>query len=245
LSGAYDFPIKGFIETSFIDWKHQLSSVMFCGGCNFRCPFCHNSDLVLRHEALVEVPLSYIDDTLHRFRKWTERVVITGGEPTIHNSLFWMVERLKERRFMVKLDTNGSNPRVVRRLVREGLVDFVAMDVKGPIPRYDRWCGVDVDTAKIEETISLLMENAVDYEFRMTLVPFLHTEDDAYEVAEYLRGAKRFFVQDFIPRNTLNPAYADVKAHLPEKMQAIREQVAAIMQHAKIPDSIQRQDGLR
>ena len=120
MSGAYDFPIKGFIETSFIDWKHQLSSVIFCGGCNFRCPFCHTADLVLRHGALVEVPLSYIDDTLHRFRAWTERVVITGGEPTIHESLFWMIERLKERRFMVKLDTNGSNPRVVRRLVREG-----------------------------------------------------------------------------------------------------------------------------
>jgi pyruvate formate lyase activating enzyme len=172
LSIAAKFPLKGFVETSFIDWKGRLSSVLFCGSCNFRCPYCHNRDLVLRAEQMEDVPFEYIILTLRKYRQWVENVVVTGGEPTIHMSLFHLLGRLKEEGMHVKLDTNGSNPSVLKGVVSEGLIDSIAMDVKGPVSCYDKWCGTAVDCTKIEESVGFIMGGSLDYEFRMTVVPF-------------------------------------------------------------------------
>jgi anaerobic ribonucleoside-triphosphate reductase activating protein len=147
------FPVKGFIETSFLDWKDHLSSVFFTGGCNFRCPFCHNSDLVLNHDRLLDIPEEQILGNLRKFRKWIDRVVVTGGEPTLQKGLPVFAERLKREGYKVKLDTNGSHPEVIKDLVSAGLIDCIAMDIKGPITGYDRWCGTTVDRDKIEESI--------------------------------------------------------------------------------------------
>jgi len=210
-SEVHKFPIKGFIETSFLDWKGELSSVIFFAGCNFRCPFCHNSDLVLNWDNLEDVHLEYIILTLRKFKQWVNRVVITGGEPTIHMGLFSVLGYLKREGMLVKLDTNGSSPSALRGLVSEGLIDYIAMDVKGPIDRYEQWCGVDVDKRKIEESVRFIMEGAVPYEFRMTVVPQLHHEDDVYHVAEYLRASDKFFLQEFKPRKCIAPAYLNVQ----------------------------------
>lgn len=234
MSPQYKFPIKGFIETSFLDWPGKLASVVFTGGCNFRCPFCHNSDLVLSHTKMPSIPNQHVMATLRRFKKWVNRVVVTGGEPTLQPGLPHFLQSLKENGFLIKLDTNGSNPELLKVLAGKGLIDYVAMDVKGPLARYDRWCGVNVDIGKIEESIKFLLEGSIDYEFRMTLVPFLHREQDAYDVAEEIRPARRFVVQTFIPRNTLNPAYTQVKPFTPDKMTAIRETVRYIMGHATV-----------
>ncbi len=234
LSILPDFPVKGFIETSFIDWKGQLASVLFSGGCNFRCPFCHNRNLVLRPQSMEDIRFDYILGRLKKFRKWVERVVVTGGEPTMHKSLVKAVETLKKQGLKVKLDTNGSRPDVVKGLVDEGLVDYIAMDVKGPLDAYARWCGCRVDRKKIRESIDFVLEGRVDYEFRMTLVPFLHREEDAYQVAREIRPARRFFLQEFVPRETLNEKYASIKPFSPEKMKAIREAVSTILENAPI-----------
>jgi pyruvate formate lyase activating enzyme len=234
LSPQYSFPIKGFIETSFIDWPGNLASVAFTGGCNFRCPFCHNSDLVLSHTRMPSIPSRHVVGTLRRFEKWVNRVVVTGGEPTLQPGLPHFLERLKKSGFLVKLDTNGSNPAIVKDLVDKGLIDYVAMDLKGPVARYDRWCGVHVDRENIEESIRLLLEGRVEYEFRMTLVPFLHREQDAYDAAEEIKQARRFVIQTFIPRNTLNPAYTQVKPFTPDKMAVIRATVRYIMGNAEV-----------
>jgi len=208
--------------------------VLFSGGCNFRCPFCHNSSLVLLHQSMSEVPMDYIMQRLAKFRKWIERVVITGGEPTVHQGLPQVVEMLKKRGLKVKLDTNGSNPEVIKGLVAGGLVDYIAMDVKGPLDAYQRWCGVSVDEERIRESIAFILEERVDYEFRMTLVPFLHREEDALEVAEEIKGARRFFLQEFVPRDTLNPKYAHIRPFSIEKMKTMREKVAAVLEHAQV-----------
>jgi pyruvate formate lyase activating enzyme len=232
LSIPPDFAVKGFIETSFIDWKEQLASVIFTGGCNFKCPLCHNRGLVLHPQSIRNIPFDHITARLHKFRKWIERVVITGGEPTMQKGLGKAVEILKKKGLKIKLDTNGTHPEVVKKLVKENMIDYIAMDVKGPIESYDRWCGVSVNKEKIRQSIEFILEGNVDYEFRMTLVPFLHREQDAYEVAEYLKSARRFFIQDFVPRDTLNPRYAAVSPFSPDKMSAIREAVADIMEDA-------------
>ncbi|HOE17541.1 MAG TPA: anaerobic ribonucleoside-triphosphate reductase activating protein [Syntrophorhabdaceae bacterium] len=226
---AYNVPIRGFLETSFIDWKGCLSSVLFTGGCNFRCPFCHNPELVLHHSEMEEIPLERVIFTLRKYKKWLHGIVITGGEPTIHKDLFRMIGRIKSEGVKVKLDTNGSSPIVLKGLVAEGLIDYVAMDVKGPVDRYKRWCGVDINTKKIEESIRFILEGTVEYEFRMTVVPFLHREVDVYNTAEYIRHAKRFTIQEFRPHNTLDPSYADIKPFSPDKIAKIRENVEQIM----------------
>ena len=234
LCAPSDFPIKGLIETSFIDWKSHLASVLFSGGCNFRCPFCHNADLVLRPDSLNDVPFDHILGRLRKFRKWVKRVVLTGGEPTLHEGLARTAEILKEHGAMVKLDTNGSRPDVVKALVRAGLVDYIAMDVKGPLGAYERWCGCHVDEGKIRESIDFILEGRIDYEFRMTLVPFLHRERDAYQTALEIKPARRFFVQEFVPRNTLDERYERVRPFSPEKMRNIRERVASILDNAPV-----------
>ena len=231
---GHGLPIKGFIETSFLDWKDHLSSVVFMGGCNFRCPFCHNSDLVLNHARMHDIPEEQIQANLRRFKKWIDKVVITGGEPTLQKGLAPFAERLKADGYQVKLDTNGSHPEVVKELVKNGLVDCIAMDIKGPTQVYERWCGTNVDRDKIEESIDFIMEGHVDHEFRMTVVPFLHKESDVYEAAGRVRGARRFTVQAFVPRNTLNPAFANVKPFSPDRMMKIRQQVESIIQDAQV-----------
>ncbi len=225
-------PIKGFIETSFIDWKGKLSSVIFTGGCNFRCPYCHNSGLVLDPGQFPDVPMDHLFLTLKKYRNWVDRIVITGGEPTIHSGLLPFVRRLKDAGMEIKLDTNGSNPSAVRDIVKEGLVDYIAMDMKGPVGEYRRWCGVEVSAADIEESIDFILEGNVDYEFRMTVVPFLHREEDVYRAAERVRAAKRFFIQEFKPTGTLNPAFSQIKPFSPGKTARIKENVAQILRSA-------------
>jgi pyruvate formate lyase activating enzyme len=229
LCEASEFPIKGFIETSFIDWKGHLASVLFSGGCNFRCPYCHNRDLVLRHTEMEDIPLEHVIVTLRKYRRWVDRVVVTGGEPTIHMNLLNVIWNIKKEGMLVKLDTNGSAPATIKGLVNEGLVDYLAMDIKGPIDRYKRWCGVDTNTRKIEESVQFIMEGKVDYEFRMTVVPFLHKEKDVYEAAEYVKAAKRFYIQEFKPNNTLDPSLSDISLFSSEKMERIRQNVSEIL----------------
>jgi len=211
-----------------------LAAVLFTGGCNFRCPFCHNGRLVLRPHLIHDVPFDYILNRLQKFRKWIERVVITGGEPTLQKGLPDALSLLKSKGFKVKLDTNGSRPDVMRSLVMDGVIDFVAMDVKGPLEGYNRWSGIDVNKGAIRESIDFLLEGHVEYEFRMTLVPFLHKEHDAYQVAEEISPARNFFLQDFVPRNTLNPKFASIRPFTPEKMKSVRETVRCILDNAPI-----------
>lgn len=227
---APDCPaVKGFIETSFVDWKGNLSSVLFLGGCNFRCPYCHNKDLVLNPAGFEDMPIEYIIATLRKYRDWVDKVVVTGGEPTLHMNLFGLIGLLKTEGMKVKLDTNGSNPSVVKGLVNDGLIDSISMDVKGPLDRYSRWCGINVDARKVEESIEFIRGCGLDYLFRMTVVPFFHREEDVYSVARYLRGAKDFVIQSFRPDVTLNAAFSRIRPFSPEKMAQIKANVSDIM----------------
>ncbi len=230
-SRAPDCPaVKGFLETSFVDWKGHLAFVVFLGGCNFRCPFCHNRDLVLNPGGFEDVPLEYLVATIRKYKAhWIDKIVITGGEPTIHKNLFTLIGLLKTEGLSIKLDTNGSNPSILKGLVNDGLIDCIAMDVKGPLDRYSRWCGSQIDEEKIRESIDFIMECGVDYYFRMTVVPFLHQEDDVYTVATELQGSKDLIIQTFRPDITLNPAYEGIKPFSPDKMARIKENVSDIM----------------
>ena len=214
--------IKGFLETSFLDWPGKLCSVIFLPHCNFRCPYCHNHPLVSHPERYPSIPFEDILDRLRSFRDWIDGVCITGGEPTLHVDLPLLIREIKRNGFLVKLDTNGSNPQVLEDLIKAEEIDFVSMDVKAPLDpfSYRRSIGLSIDLNLILRSIEILKKGKVEYQFRMTVVPGLHREEDIETLGDQLRVGKRFVLQNFNPENPLDPS---LKAILPYDQKILKE----------------------
>lgn len=223
--------VKGFLEVSFTDWPGEVASVLFLPGCNFRCPFCHNYPLWCDPQRFEDVPLEYVFYKLESQREWIDGVCITGGEPTLHKGLKDLICSLKEKGFKVKLDTNGSNPEVLKMLMEEGLLDFVAMDVKAPLDpfSYRKATGVMVDMEKIWESIKLLKEGHVPYLFRITVVPSLHTEEDLLLLAHQLSGSRKLLLQNFNPTNAFDPSLRQQVPHPVEYLKELQKKVDSIV----------------
>jgi pyruvate formate lyase activating enzyme len=223
--------IKGFLETSFLDWPGKLCSVLFLPRCNFRCPYCHNHLLVLHPERFASIPLKEVLSRLQSFRGWIDGVCITGGEPTLARNLLHLIHELKEHGFSVKLDTNGSNPHILETLVKNREIDFVAMDVKAPLDTfsYRRSTGISLDLGLILKSIELLKREEVEYVFRMTVVPGLHREEDIKRLGEELRAGRRFILQNFNPENPLDPSLRDVAPYDPNVLKAIEREVQGMI----------------
>jgi len=203
--------IRGLQKLSLIDYPGKIACTVFLAGCNFRCPFCHNVDLVLKPEKLPKIEQDEFFSFLEKRKDWLEAVCITGGEPTIHSELPEFVKKIKEKGFLVKLDTNGSNPSMLSLLLRENLLDYVALDIKAPLDEknYSKATGIEISAEmleKIKETISLLEKSKIKHEFRITVVPTLHTEKELLKIAKQLNdyGIKKFTLQQFF-NATLNP----------------------------------------
>jgi len=217
--------IKGIIETSFVDWDGNIVCTLFLPGCNFRCGFCFNHELVLEPEKLEDVPRSYVRSYLRSNSDFLDGVCITGGEPTLHRveELCRMVRELGLR---VKLDTNGSNPEKLRSLIDAGLVDFIAMDVKAPLSAesYSAVAGVSVDVSRVRESISLIASE-VEHEFRTTVVPGVHGEAEIEAIARSLAelGAERYVLQKFIPELAMDASLRHLKPMSDEQMNALVE----------------------
>lgn len=201
--------IKGFIETSFVDWPGRLTAVLFLPGCNFRCPYCHNADLALGGRGLPTWPFPSILECLKELSGWVDGVCITGGEPTLHSYLPELFTVFKRQGFKTKLDTNGSNPEMLERLINESLVDYVAMDVKAPLNRfsYAECTGVVPPLENIQKSMNVLIKGDIPYQFRTTILPKLHTIHDVLRLAEQLRGAMDYRLHNFNPGRTLDPSF--------------------------------------
>ena len=200
--------IRGFLETSFLDWDGKISSVIFLPFCNFNCPFCNNRILVKTPEILPEVKLERIIKFIAERRDFIDGVVISGGEPTIHG---WLPELITKLPCPVKLDTNGTNPAMLKELLDKKMLAYVAMDIKAPLDeRYSVAAGVAVDLHKIRASVKLLMASGIDYEFRTTVIPTLHQEEETLEIAKKLAGAKRLVLQQFMPVDTLDEKYKKI-----------------------------------
>jgi pyruvate formate lyase activating enzyme len=220
--------IKGFVDVSLVDWDGKVSSVVFLPHCNMRCPYCYNSTLVLHPETMPTVPFEEIENYLKKNLGWIDGVVITGGEPTIHVDLPDLCSKIKKLGFLVKMDTNGTNPSMVKRLIDEGLVDYVAMDVKAPLTetKYSKACGVNAKNLleRIEETINVLLKLGVEHEFRTTVVPTLHEKSDIEEMCQKIKGCKKYALQNFKGDvETINPKYKGLKPFTNEEMKIFLE----------------------
>ncbi len=200
--------IGGVQRFSLIDYPGKICAVVFTQGCNFRCSYCQNPELVepglfsLREP----VPEEEVFAFLERRRGKLDAVVVTGGEPTLQPDLTDFVRRVKELGFLVKLDTNGSKPVALKKVVEEEQIDYIAMDVKAPLERYREVTNSGVDPAKIKQSIGLIMNSRVDYEFRTTVVKSQLDKRDISEIGRLVRGSKRFVLQRFVPGKVLNPS---------------------------------------
>jgi pyruvate formate lyase activating enzyme len=199
--------LLGVTETSLVDWDGCVSSVLFFGGCNLRCPFCYNSELARDDPGLEEIAWPDVAAMLKRKRRFLDGVVLLGGEPMLHPEVFDLCRTIKDIGLKVKVDTNGCFPYPLQRLIELELCDFVAMDVKAPLDdTYRKAAGVDVDLAVIRRSIRLLMESGIDYEFRTTLVPGLVDADNVARIGEAVKDARRLTLQCYIPDGAASPA---------------------------------------
>jgi len=217
--------IKGFIDISLVDWDEKVSSTIFLANCNMRCPFCYNVPLVLHPEKLRTIPFEKIAEYLERNREWVDGVVITGGEPTIHKDLPSLCERIKKLGFQVKIDTNGTNPTLTQELISKELVDYIAMDIKAPLEQSKYYSVVGVDTPdllnKIVETINILQDSQIDYEFRTTVVPTIHKEKDIEEICQEIKNCKKYVIQNYkTDVETINQNFRNLKPFSQEELKA-------------------------
>ncbi len=190
--------LAGLQKLTLLDFPGHVACTVFTTGCNLRCPFCHNSELVLPERK----PLLMDEEDFFSFLKKRtgilEGVCVTGGEPLLQQDIAGFLRRIKDLGFSVKLDTNGCFPTVLRSLVEEGLVDFVAMDIKNSPARYGQTAGIpDLDLTPIRESVAFLLSGAVDYEFRTTVAAQFHDEDSFRDIARWIAGAKRYALQEF------------------------------------------------
>lgn len=214
--------IKGFIETSFLDWDGLLSSVIFLPYCNFHCPFCHNWQVVEEPETIEDVEWEVIKKYLIGKKGWIDGIVITGGEPTIYPQLELLLRAIKSLGYKIKLDTNGYNPSSLEELCRKELLDYIAMDIKAPLDeRYEVASGVKgLELNMLRESISFLLEGKIDYEFRTTLVPSLITAEEIKEIGEAISGAKKWVLQDYQPQAAREKAFRFVQPYSKEEVES-------------------------
>ncbi len=211
--------IKGFQRTSLVDFPGNIVSTVFLAGCNFRCHFCHNPELVFDDVSLKRIPEETVMDELSGRKRFIDGVCVTGGEPTIHDDLPYFLENIKAMGFKVKLDTNGTNPRMLKRLIDCGVVDYVAMDIKSSIEGYPGCVNANVDTRSILKSIDILRNSGIDYEFRTTVVPGLFDLSVLKSICGSILGAKNYFLQQFSSGIKLvNPEYSDAEPFSEEQL---------------------------
>ena len=223
--------ISGLQKMTLLDFPGKVACTVFLQGCNFRCPFCHNSGLLSGNEPDLMTAEELLD-FLKKRQGILDGVCITGGEPTLQPGLPDLLKAIKAMGYAVKLDTNGSRPEIMKQLVADGLVDYVAMDIKNSPARYGETCGgIDI-LPQVKQSAALLMEGQVDYEFRTTLVRPLHCADDLAAIGQWLQGAKRYFLQQFIDSGDL--IGTGLSAFSAEEMEVMRQAVLPYIENTAL-----------
>lgn len=217
--------IGGFQKTSLLDYPDRISAIVWTSGCSFRCPFCYNKKLALGTAELF--PQDEILSYLTKRKNLLEGVVISGGEPLLQDDIADFIKKIKSLGFLVKIDTNGDFPEKLDELLEQQIVDYVAMDIKAPMKKYNEISGVEVDLSKIEASINLIKTKAPAYEFRTTFVPNLLTKKDIVKIAEWLKSAEVYFLQQF---KVIKPL---VSSHLEETIPYPRDYVYETLEAIK------------
>lgn len=226
--------ISGLQKLTLLDYPGRVACTVFTGGCNFRCPFCHNAPLVLPERLAQDTDEEQVLAFLRKRTGILDGVAITGGEPLIHKEIPSFLEKVKALGFSIKLDTNGSFPEMLESVVKAGLVDRVAMDIKNCPEKYAETIGLkDFDIAPVERSKSFLMECGIDYEFRTTVVKGIHTEESLLGAAEWIAGAKEYYLQQFKDSGDVI-AIDGLSAYDEKEMHALADAVARFVPSVKV-----------
>ncbi len=199
--------IGGLQKFSMIDYPGKVSAIVFTTGCNFRCGFCHNPELVQPDQFPEPIPVEEVLSFLESRKGKLDAVSITGGEPTIHADLPDFMATIKEMGYLVKLDSQGTNPAMLEQIIARKLVDYLAMDIKGPLDRYEEITNMPVNLDDIKRSIKLLMTSGIPYEFRTTIVKEQLSPEDITKLLETIKGAQQYYLQKFIPTKANNPDF--------------------------------------
>ena len=215
--------IKGLQKASLVDYPDRIVATIFLPGCSMRCPFCYNRDLVLIPNKIPNISEKDIIDHLENRRGKLDGVCITGGEPTLHKDLIKLCKKIKQKKFLVKIDTNGTNPEILQQLIKDKLVDYIAMDIKGNFENYKIASGIEVDMDNIRKSIKLIKSSGIDYEFRTTVVRGLHIPEDIEKMAKELAPAKKYVIQNFMPKDTtINPEFSNLTSFTEAELEDFR-----------------------
>jgi pyruvate formate lyase activating enzyme len=215
--------IKGFIKNTFIEYPGKIAAMIFLSGCNFRCSFCFNPELIFDSEKIKDIDEKEIFDYLEKQKKWIDGLVISGGEPCLHKDLPEFIKKIKSMDYLVRIYTNGTNPEMLEQLIGDKLIDSVAMDIKAPLAEesYEAVTNVKGMLEKVKKSISLIMDSGMEYEFRTTVVPGLHSEKDIEEIAKYVKDANLLVLQKFLPENALDSKLKKLKTQSDEEMEKL------------------------
>jgi len=216
--------IAGFMKTTLLDWEGKVACTIYLAGCDFRCPYCHNRDLVLRPEEVEEVEESYVLEYIRENTDFLDGVVISGGEPLLNKDLKDLIRKLRKLGMKIKIDTNGNHPDELDDLIGAGLVDYVAMDIKCALnERYNAAADAKVDIERIRKSIRVIIDSGVDHEFRTTVTPIFVKNGDIESICKAVSGARRYRLHQFRPKNTLDPSLSVLDPYPEEKVLEMAE----------------------
>jgi pyruvate formate lyase activating enzyme len=234
LDSVKGMKIGYFQKSSLIDYPGKISAIVFTQGCNFGCPYCHNPELVDPGRFIDDLEISDVLSFLEKRIGQLDAVVITGGEPTIHSDLIEFMETVKGLGYLIKLDTNGTNPGMVRKAIRKGIVDYLAMDIKAPLDKYNVITKSYVDTNQIELCIQTIMESIVPYEFRTTLSRSLLSPDDIISIGHMIKGARLYILQHFISSKHVDETFKEESSFAIEELTDLMKELNNLVEYCTL-----------
>lgn len=224
--------IKGFQKLTLLDYPGKTACTVFTGGCNYRCPFCHNAGLVTKMDTEI-IPESEVFNHLKKRQGILDGVAISGGEPLLQGDIEEFLKKIKELGYSIKLDTNGSFPDKLKSIIDNGLCDYVAMDIKNSKERYNETVGIDkFDISLMEKSVEILMNSDVQFEFRTTVTKNFHTVEDIEKIGEWIKGTEKYYLQNFVDSGNLIDC--NVEGVSKEEMQLMLEKIKKYVPAAEI-----------
>lgn len=219
--------IKGFQKLTLLDYPGKTACTVFTGGCNYRCPFCHNAGLVTKLDTEI-IPESEVFNHLEKRQGVLDGIAISGGEPLLQGDIEEFLQKIKDLGYSIKLDTNGSFPEKLKSIIDKGLCDYVAMDIKNSKERYNETIGINrFDISLMEQSVEILMNSNVDYEFRTTITKNFHTIEDIKKIGEWIKGTKKYYLQNFVDSGNLIDCNVEgvSKEEMKKMLEAIKEYI--------------------
>lgn len=226
--------IGGLQKFSLIDYPGKTCAIIFTQGCNFRCKYCHNPELVLSDQFTQPIPINKIMQFLTSRKGQLDAVTITGGEPTLHSDLIDFIKQIKQLGFLIKLDSNGTNSKILQQLIEQKLVDYLAMDIKAPLEKYKDIVDTNVEIKEIKASINLIINSNINHEFRTTIVKSLTSLDDLLKIGQSIQGAQNYYLQRFIPSKLIDNKLITEQSYSTQELEKLANKLEKYVKKCKM-----------